>query len=242
MLIRIFESTESDAWSPSDTTSSWITTFLAEPGHAYLCKIPKAFIEDGGNLGDLSALVPFFNDALEMILSSGVKDEEDPFHGFELDWPWHTPHVEVSAELLYGLIHQRFIITHEGLQAMHQMYQAKEFGTCPRTRCTSPSSGKIVPCGSSNDIGVGSVKLHCISCEDFFVPPSPDLPHLDGAFFGKDFQDLFYQNYPDVEEPPPAKGNDPHDSPVAAAALSSSPFRRPRRRRLPPATTDSKIK
>ena len=86
--------------------------------------------------------------------------------------------VESSAEMLYGLIHQRFIITRQGLQQMYAKYDANHFGTCPRVYC---SSGKLVPCGRSDLPGVDTVKLYCPSCVDMYVPPSSRFLGVDGA-------------------------------------------------------------
>ena len=36
---------------------------------------------------------------------------------------------------LYGLIHQRFVQTKEGLNKVLTKFRSKEFGTCPRYHC-----------------------------------------------------------------------------------------------------------
>ncbi|CAJ0768542.1 19036_t:CDS:2, partial [Entrophospora sp. SA101] len=80
--------------------------------------------------------------------------------------------VETSAELLYGLIHQRYIITRQGLQQM-----ARHFGTCPRVFCqTCP----VIPCGRSDMPGVETVKLFCPNCLDLYNPLSSRFYNVDG--------------------------------------------------------------
>ena len=70
----------------------------------------KEFIEDDFNLTGLSALVPFYKEAMEMVLDVEAEEESHKIPDVSI--------VESSAELLYGLIHQRFIITRQGLQSM----------------------------------------------------------------------------------------------------------------------------
>lgn len=173
--------------SPSTTTSSltWITWFCSLPGHEYFCEVAEEFIEDDFNLTGLSALVPFYNQAMEMILD--VEAEEDSHKIPDVSI------VESSAELLYGLIHRRFIITRQGLQQMYAKYDASHFGVCPRVYCTS---GKLVPCGRSDLPGVDTVKLYCPSCVDMYVPPSSRFSGVDGSFFGTTFPHLLFQTYP----------------------------------------------
>ncbi len=54
--------------------------------------------------------MPFYKEAMEMILD--VEPEEESHRVPDVSI------VESSAELLYGLIHQRYIITRQGLQQM----------------------------------------------------------------------------------------------------------------------------
>ena len=116
--------------------------------------------------------------------------------------------VESSAELLYGLIHQRFIITRQGLQQMVTKYEQAHFGYCPRVYCNTT---KIVPCGRSDLPGVDTVKLFCPSCSayhpeamvlthtvDTYTPPSSRFSSVDGAFFGTTFPHLLFQTYKEL--------------------------------------------
>ena len=73
-------------------------------------EVAEDFIEDDFNLTGLNASVPFYKEALDMVLD--VEPEEE-----QLKIP-DVSIVESSAELLYGLIHQRFIITRQGFQQM----------------------------------------------------------------------------------------------------------------------------
>lgn len=60
-------------------------------------------------------MVPFWKEALEMVLD--VEPEEDSSKIPDVSI------VENSAELLYGLVHQRFILTKAGLSSMVGLYE-----------------------------------------------------------------------------------------------------------------------
>ncbi|KAH8915609.1 casein kinase II beta subunit [Atractiella rhizophila] len=130
----------------------------------------------------------FYKEALEMILD--VEPEEE-----SLKIP-DVSILESSAELLYGLIHQRFVVTRQGLQAMHEKYQSGHFGACPRVYC---NGWKVVPCGRSDLPGVDTVKLYCSNCIDTYTPPSSRFNAVDGAFFGTTFPHLFFQTYKELQ-------------------------------------------
>ncbi|TFK19454.1 casein kinase II beta subunit, partial [Coprinopsis marcescibilis] len=138
--------------------------------------------------------------------------------------------VESSAEMLYGLVHQRFILTRAGLQAMAEKYENGVFGSCPRVYCVSCN---VVPCGRSDMPGVDTVKLFCPNCNDIFVPPSSRFQGVDGAFFGTTFAHLFFQTYRELAPAPfwkaPISGGSPL-SPRSGGSSNSarvSPFVNP---------------
>lgn len=78
----------SSSASTTTSTLTWISWFCALPGHEYFCEVaevrplvwlvrlnlaadlatPQDFIEDDFNLTGLSALVPFYKEAMEMVL------------------------------------------------------------------------------------------------------------------------------------------------------------------------------
>ncbi|KAI0244289.1 casein kinase 2 regulatory subunit [Massospora cicadina] len=102
---------------------------------------------------------------------------------------------EEEAERLYSLIHQRYILTRHGLQQMYAKYQRSDFGLCPRDLCYG---AHMLPVGTSDFLGVGTVKLYCPSCMDIYNPPSSRFNSVDGAGFGTTFPHLFLLTYPDV--------------------------------------------
>jgi casein kinase II subunit beta len=104
--------------------------------------------------------------------------------------------IETSAELLYGLIHQRFITSRQGIQVMYEKYLANHFGFCPRVNC---NSARVLPCGYSDTPGTETVKLFCPSCCDIYVPPNSRFQTVDGAYFGTTFPTLFLMTFPELD-------------------------------------------
>ncbi|TDL29561.1 hypothetical protein BD410DRAFT_29422 [Rickenella mellea] len=202
------EEVDQEGYASSTPTSSltWISWFCSLPGHEYFCEVTEDFIEDEFNLTGLNSMVPFWKEAMEMVLDVEPEDS--------LKIP-DVSIVEASAELMYGLIHQRYILTRFGLNAMAEKYEAGQFGTCPRVYCLACH---VVPCGRSDMPGLDTVKLYCPNCNDIFTPPSSKFQGVDGAFFGTTFAHLFFQTFPQFA---PA----PYYSPsgLSTSAVSRSP-------------------
>ncbi|KAL8915765.1 MAG: hypothetical protein Q9172_006689 [Xanthocarpia lactea] len=104
--------------------------------------------------------------------------------------------IESSAELLYGLIHQRYITSRPGMQQMADKYGLHHFGSCPRVYC---NGARVVPVGCSDMPGHDTVKLFCPSCLDIYTPPNSRFQSVDGAFFGTTFGYLFFMTFPEYE-------------------------------------------
>ena len=56
------------ASSTPTSTLTWITWFCSLPGHEYFCEVTEDFIEDDFNLTGLNTMVPFWKEAMEMVL------------------------------------------------------------------------------------------------------------------------------------------------------------------------------
>ncbi|KAL7271875.1 casein kinase 2 regulatory subunit [Rhizina undulata] len=195
---------------------SWIQSYCNIVGHEYFAEVSEDFIEDDFNLTGLGAMVPMYKEALEMILDVEPEDDSDsPASaseslseqpaGAQSGYRRRSSHmrissdlsvIESSAELLYGLIHQRFITSRQGIQIMYEKYLSNHFGTCPRVNC---NSARVIPCGYSDTPGVETVKLFCPSCCDIYVPPNSRFQTVDGAFFGTTFPSLFLMTFPELE-------------------------------------------
>lgn len=56
------------ASSTPTSTLTWISWFCSLPGHEYFCEVSEDFIEDDFNLTGLNTMVPFWKEAMEMVL------------------------------------------------------------------------------------------------------------------------------------------------------------------------------
>ena len=193
-------------------------------GHEFFAEVSEDFIEDDFNLTGLQAQVPMYKEALEMILDVEPEEEEDEEEEEEEeedddeilgdDKPLvfrrandrrhariasDVSVIESSAELLYGLIHQRYITSRPGIQQMLEKYEMQHFGVCPRVHC---HGCKVLPVGRSDTPGTETVKLFCPSCGDVYTPPNSRFHSVDGAFFGTTFGCLFFMTFPDLDFTP----------------------------------------
>ncbi|KAJ1795716.1 casein kinase 2 regulatory subunit [Coemansia sp. RSA 2399] len=184
------ESNDGDDIYSSDgsTNPSWISWFCSLKGHEYFCEVPEEFIVDEFNLTGLGQTVNYYVEALDMIMDS--EDENDE----PLD-PDEIEAIDSSAEILYGLIHARYILTRNGLCHMADKYDNADFGKCPRYCCNDTH---VVPCGRTDIAERDSVKLFCPSCLDIYSPPSSRYNNVDGAYFGTTFPHMFFQAFPSL--------------------------------------------
>ncbi|KAJ2786790.1 casein kinase 2 regulatory subunit [Coemansia interrupta] len=172
--------------SDESASLTWISWFCSLKGHEYFCEVPDAFIEDEFNLTGLSQSVNYYVEALDTILD--IEDDSN-----EPQFPEEIEAIDSSAEILYGLIHARYILTRQGLDQMADKYENAEFGTCPRVCC---AGSPVVPCGRVDLPERDSVKLFCPSCSDIYAPPSSRYQKIDGAYFGTTFPHMFFQTFP----------------------------------------------
>ncbi|KAJ2508960.1 casein kinase 2 regulatory subunit [Coemansia sp. RSA 1836] len=180
--------------SDESENQTWISWFLSHRENAYFCEVPEEFIEDEFNLTGLSQTVNYYAEALDMILD--IEDNDDPLDNEEVEA------VEGSAEILYGLIHARFILTRDGLHRMAEKYENGEFGVCPRYYCGGIG---MLPCGRSDIPERDSVKLFCPSCLDIYLPSNTRYQKVDGAYFGTTFPHMLLQAFPNLvpDDPTP---------------------------------------
>lgn len=191
---------------PEEDYVPWIQQFCELFGHDYFVLVSHDFIEDDFNLTGLSLQVPYYREALYTILDYHVDTLEDNGsasnnNGSSASLP---PKADLpnkallahSAELLYGLIHARYIISKQGLTAMATKFERNEFGSCPRYYCDGMH---LIPVGSTDIPGQETVRLYCPCCNDIYLPLSSRYLNIDGAFFGTTFPGLLVKMFPEIE-------------------------------------------
>lgn len=116
-------SEEEDDISTEDE-SGWIEWFTSLRGNSFFCQVSEDYIRDDFNLTGLSSIVPYYDFAMDIILDIENPNGNTYIHILltecieaELS-EIQQEMIESAAEMLYGLIHARFIITTRGMQTM----------------------------------------------------------------------------------------------------------------------------
>lgn len=173
--------------SSSEESISWINWFCGQRGHEFFCEVDEDYILDEFNLTGLD-YVPHYRHALDMILDLEPVDES------AREAKENKEEIEKAAEILYGLIHSRFILTNKGLARMHEKWEKYDFGLCPRAFCDSQP---VLPIGLSIVPADNSVKLYCPKCMGIYTPKSSRHQNIDGAYFGMGFPHMFFMVHPE---------------------------------------------
>ncbi|KAK0586057.1 hypothetical protein LWI29_000274 [Acer saccharum] len=179
------DSEESDVSGSDGDDTSWISWFCNLRGNEFFCEVDDDYIQDDFNLCGLSSQVPYYDYALDLIL------DVESSHG-DMFTEEQNELVESAAEMLYGLIHARYILTSKGMAAMLDKYKNYDFGRCPRVYCCGQP---CLPVGQSDIPRSSTVKIYCPRCEDIYYPRSKYQGNIDGAYFGTTFPHLFLMTY-----------------------------------------------
>jgi casein kinase II subunit beta len=195
-----------------------VSWFCSLKGNEFFAEVETDFIQDDFNLTGLSAQVPYYEYALDTILdaeststASLTKDQQES--------------IESAAELLYGLIHARYIITPRGMAAMLDKFKHLHFGRCPRVHCQGQAA---LPVGQSDLPRSHTTRIFCPKCQDIYYPRSSRQANVDGAYFGTTFCHLFLQSYWELSPAPAASSYVPRifgfkiHKPKAGSAAASS--------------------
>ena len=178
----------SDISDSEDDIESWISWYCGLKGNEFFCEVEESFIQDAFNLSGLSSQVPFFDLALDIIQDLESPEEEN-LGADQKDM------VENAAEMLYGLIHARYLLTSRGMYAMREKFAAVDFGRCHRVYCEGQP---VLPIGQSDVLRHTTVNIFCPKCKEIYFPKSSRHGNIDGAYFGTTFPHLFLMTFPQL--------------------------------------------
>ena len=171
-----------------EEVASWISWFCSLRGNEFFCEVEEDYIQDDFNLSGLSTQVPYYDYALDLILDAEPQPNEI------LTEEQHEL-VESAAEVLYGLIHVRFILTSRGLNAVADKFRNVGYGRCPRVLCDGQP---CLPVGTADLARQSTVKIYCPRCQDIFCPRSKYQSNVDGAYFGTTLPHLLLMTIPSL--------------------------------------------
>lgn len=166
---------------------SWIDYFLNIEGHELFVEIDRDFIVDQFNLTD----IPFGREGLHTVINYITGPAPDSYMERD-DEPVDLP-LDITARLVYGLLHARYIMSPRGQQKMLSKFLNGEYGRCPRALCRSQPA---LPMGLDERPNRCYVKLFCPKCEDVYHPVPRQQAAIDGAFFGSTAAILLFQTFP----------------------------------------------
>jgi casein kinase II subunit beta len=145
---------------------------------SWFIEIDDFYVQSAVSYYGLNALVPHFSRALAVVKGGYV----DPSRMS----PEKMEKLRESVHKLYGLLHQRFAVTEDGLRKLHQKYSRGVYGKCPRLACNKQN---LLPFGVSAELDIAPVKVWCTRCHDVYQSESD----LDGAYFGPDIPVMFHK-------------------------------------------------
>ncbi|TNV76498.1 hypothetical protein FGO68_gene1796 [Halteria grandinella] len=174
-----------------DSEQSWIEWYCSLRGHEFLCEVDPQFIADESNLVRLDKYVTHFKEALQIILNEelDVGSDFEELEKINLDKKLQS---KKDAEILYKLIHQRFITSPNGFKAMHSKFIKGDFGYCPRVLCEMQP---VLPMGDSGDPEISETRVYCPKCHKQFIPDDVKSQKFDGCAFGPNFPAQFILEY-----------------------------------------------
>jgi casein kinase II subunit beta len=150
--------------------------FIDISPRSWLIEIDDYFLQSSVSYYNLHKLVPHFNRAVDIV--KGEPIEISSLTRAQID------RVGQSVQRLYGLLHQRFVITDDGARKLQRKVSTGIYGLCPRIVCRG---ARLVPYGTTAEPDQDRVKCWCPKCHDLYESTSD----VDAAFFGPDVPGMY---------------------------------------------------
>ncbi|KAJ6252115.1 casein kinase ii subunit beta [Anaeramoeba flamelloides] len=169
------------------TQQSWVEKFCLSPRNIFFCYIDSEYLKSNFNFTGLKkysknfrTVVKILRDEVTLDLEKMSKEEQEQ--------------IENETQLIYGLLHARYIVTDEGMMRMAKKYQKGIFGKCPQVFCKRQP---CLPIGRSDTPHKGSVKHYCPKCRDVYLAKTK-FRRIDGAYFGTTFAHMLLNVHPQL--------------------------------------------
>ena len=169
---------------------SWVDWFLAQPRAKFFVRIDEEYLATAYNWYGIKQKVNHFQAAYELLRKSCVF----PAHG-NMKKDSEAWIIEQQAEMLYGLIHARYLMTKAAWPQILEKCENGDFLRCPRVLCRKAA---CLPYGVSHELCEFPVKMFCPSCSDVYNVADPVMEKVDGAFFGPSWIHCFLAANPQV--------------------------------------------
>jgi casein kinase II subunit beta len=171
--------------------NAWLMRFLDQPHCKILIRVDDEFLHNSFNITGAKQQLPHFAQAYELLRRGTIPSSDGDYSV-----------IEREAEILYFVLHLRFLLTRTGMQLLFEKFQQKLFQQCPRINCRG---AQCLPYGVAEEFGRYPVKMYCPGCSDLYSATDADLERLDGSAFGPSWVHMFLQKYPQVIPPGPNK-------------------------------------
>ena len=178
---------EEENWSSEEYSysySDWIYDFVTySPFQHWFADVSDSFLDDSFNLYGLDSMFKYYYPCLSILrreLSLNEYINTLP--------PEKAKKLNNELQILFLLVHQRFIQSQEGLKVMIEKFNNKTWGVCPRVAC---EKFPVLPYGISSKPGVSSCLVFCPRCRDIYQPKVQAVHSIDGCAFGPNFATLF---------------------------------------------------
>jgi casein kinase II subunit beta len=184
------EDSDNASMSEMDDDVTWIEWFCRLKGNEFFVEVDEEYIHDDFNLTGISQVVPYYDDALSIVLDDDDQDqipEED------------QAMLETACQMLYGLVHSRFILTTKGMQMLYEKYVSGIFGLCWNDACAAEKQF-VLPIGTDL-VGQGGTNVFCPGCGECYVPRNPKLAQIDGAYFGSSASQMLVLQFKNSIDP-----------------------------------------
>lgn len=158
----------------------WIQEFLGRPSSFVFVDVDPDFLIKSLDDANLQSKVENFEEAKKLILSNEKTDEN----------------IQQQAEVLYGLIHARYLNSIEGMEKMVVKQKNHIFPHCPRIFCRKTT---CVPYGITDELRDKTIKMFCPNCHEFYNVTDERIIKIDGAYFGPSWVDLLCQRHKELE-------------------------------------------